>query len=945
MFNVKGLAVLAGLFLLMGSPAWAQTRLNFPRQLTVEELSTTGFAMVNTSAEPVSVSFNFYAPDGTVAGQSIQTVPAKGQLARLASEIAPAVNRTVWVQVVSASPDVQGFQIVGDFAKVVDGAGPAAEGRQLALIDFSRDDIVHIVNTSAQAGTVQVTLNSAAGASLGTRSISLAPFQPALLRLGDVNDDNNIDLVTLSADVNISASITTKLAGGLDIGLSNAAVVPAAPSTLFFPFAPNGPQGASNWRTFLGISNLSSSAQTVSLTFTPDTGAPVTIQRNLAAGASVGDTVSSLFEISNATFTAGWIRVTGAAALAGVAAYQDSANGSLAIVPSQSAGSTSLFFGHIASLSPWYTGLALLNTGTTAASVEVYAIEPSGQLVGTAASFSLAAGRRTALLSQFVPEVLQRASDGGWVFVRTTNNVPLLGFELFGHGIAPILANVQGFSLPSGSTFTPPPPAGPTVDLSKVLVTDDTGAPKTQFAPNASVVYVASITNTGVDDNAQLTHSVKDPRNNTLFSVTTTVSLPVVAADYPFLSFLPGNSLNGDYTYTATLSYKGKTSSKSATFSVSGGTATPSVGQQSPIPMTSASVVQSAYRPGDTVRFTLPVSNFFGTETSVSANYVFVGPGSFNAGSFNESFPAPAGISFRTVERVIPANAPQGLYVFTSNMVAAGVVSTKGVAISVVPRSATETIEADLATVTDSSGLPAGGFTPGTTLNLNLRRVSTFAVPLPATARYTITGPDGAVVVDRSVATNVLNGAETGSIVSTLSASAAPGTYTFTGTITYQDNNNETKTTSRTRTFVVDANPPAPTPVVTNQRLFTTDIAGTARTSFSIGETVTLNAAAYSSSTTPVAGTLRFQVSIGSFVVYGQTFNATYQPGLNARSISLVAAQTLPAGTVLTFTLTTTGINNQSSSNSVNFVVTQPEAPPLNLGVMAAESKGMPAIQ
>ena len=34
--------------------------------------------------------------------------------------------------------------------------------------------------------------------------------------------------------------------------------------------------------------------------------------------------------------------------------------------------------------------------------------------------------------------------------------MPLLGFELFGHSVFPVLANVQGFALPSTSAFTPP---------------------------------------------------------------------------------------------------------------------------------------------------------------------------------------------------------------------------------------------------------------------------------------------------------------------------------------------------------------------------------------------------------------------------------------------------------------------------------------------------------
>src|SRR5439155_12903671 len=110
--------------------------------------------------------------------------------------------------------------------------------------------------------------------------------------------------------------------------------------------------------------------------------------------ASLGDSVATLFSTPSSAFTAGWIRVTGTGPLAGAAAYQDAASGSLAIVPSQSSGSTRFFFGHIASLSPWYTGIALLNTTTTAANVEVFALDSGGQLLGSAGSFSLAGNTR-----------------------------------------------------------------------------------------------------------------------------------------------------------------------------------------------------------------------------------------------------------------------------------------------------------------------------------------------------------------------------------------------------------------------------------------------------------------------------------------------------------------------------------------------------------------------
>ena len=389
--------------LAFGLSSEAQSRLNFPRVLSAQELSTTGLAFVNTSPFATAATFNFYGSDGTLAGQSQVVVPPKGQVAKLASEILSTVKTSTWIQVSSSNPELQGFELSGDFSSLVDGAGPAPEGTQLSLIDFSREDILHIVNPNSLTATVQLTLNAANGDVLTTRTVSLSPFQPMQFRLGDLNNDDNIDLVSISSNIAISASLTTKLAGGADVGVTNATPTPTGPSELLFPFTPSGPQGSSNWKTLLGIANVGTAAQTVSITFNPDGGEGVTIQRNLSPKATVGDSVANLFSLPSTGFSAGWIRVRGSGPLAGVAAYQDSANGSLAVVPSQSSGATRFLFGHIASLSPWYTGIALLNTTTTNANVEVYALEGNGDLVGSA-SFTLGANtRRTALLSEFAP--------------------------------------------------------------------------------------------------------------------------------------------------------------------------------------------------------------------------------------------------------------------------------------------------------------------------------------------------------------------------------------------------------------------------------------------------------------------------------------------------------------------------------------------------------------
>jgi hypothetical protein len=920
--------ILSAVLVLVAGSADAQSRLNFPRILSPRELSTTGFALVNTSSSAVSATFNVSGGNGQLVTSRSISVPPGGQIARTGSEVLGAASEEGWVQITSSSAELQGFELVGDFSTNADGAGPAAEGKQLGLVDFSREDVIYIINTSGQTGTVSVVLNDPSGSVLGTRSISLKPLQPASVRVADLNADDNIDLITLSADFTISASIMTKLPAGLDIAMTNAIPTVGAASDLYFPFVTNGRQGASNWTTLLGVANLASSSQNISLTFNPDIGTATTVQRTLAPGASVGDSIARLFSLPADAFTSGWIRVTGSASLVAVAAYQDSANGALATVPSQSSGNTRFFFGHIASISPWYTGIALLNTTTTTANVEVSAIDGSGQLVGSNSTFSLPAGsRRTVLISELVPQLLKRSADGGFVFVRTTNSVPILGFELFGHAVAPILANVQGFNLSSSSSFTPPATGGsgtPQFTITSVTTTDGTAA-KTLFKALDLIAYIATINNaSGSSAAAELAYDIKDSRGQSMLTTTLSFTMAVGTDSLVFVGFVPSNALNGAYTVTASLQAKGVTATKSATYTVSGGTDTPTISQETLARLSPRGVSQVAFRPGDTARFAITTSNFLTQSAAATLTYSLLGPNNVIGASGSLSFSAPTGLSSRTVDVTIPASATYGLYVFKSTVTAGGSSLVKTTAITVAIKNSGETAEVDGVYVTDTDGIPRGGFAPGSSITLNTSRLTLSAVPLPATLRYSLRGPNGSVL-DQPLGLNLVNGRSQGAIPLTLGSNAG-GVHTFTATLTYQDYQDTTRTSTLDTQFTVAPNPPTLTPAVTARRPYVEDINLIGRTVFSQGETFLVVRTVYSSFPTPVSGTVRYQVQ-GTGANIDTTINVTFNPGENSGLIPLTSSVNIPpASYTVTITATAQGATN---SNTAQFSFVPGVAPSL----------------
>src|SRR5216110_3426256 len=95
----------------------AQSRLNFPIVISGNDLPTTGIALVNTSSSAVLAALSFYGNDGQpIVSQYPLIIPAGGQIAHLASEMIPKTTASGWIQVVSPSAELQGFELVGDFS-------------------------------------------------------------------------------------------------------------------------------------------------------------------------------------------------------------------------------------------------------------------------------------------------------------------------------------------------------------------------------------------------------------------------------------------------------------------------------------------------------------------------------------------------------------------------------------------------------------------------------------------------------------------------------------------------------------------------------------------------------------------------------------------------------------------------------------------------------------
>jgi hypothetical protein len=441
--------------------AHGQSTLDFPRVIQPSELPGTGFAIVNPGGSPAAVTFTLYKSDGSVEKTSNQTIRARGQFARAGQELFPGAGAAGWVQVTSDTTGLQGFWVGGDFSTFTDGAAAAASSVELVLPLVSPQSEIHIANTGVDDVTVLIEIYGEDGLELAMPYPQFIGSKGAFkAQTATLFRSANLGLaryVRLSC-LNPFAALLIARNFGADSVPSWAVVnaVPTFPSTteLDFPHVVDGTVGGANYQSTIGVTNLSSSPNDVVFTFTSETGASLaTVQRTLQPGGAVRESTRALFGLPPGPVD-GWVRITGTRRITGFVAYAEMTGGGVAVVPPQQQAQTGLLFAHIADLAPWLTGIALLNTDSQDANVEVFALNIDGSLIGRA-NLALPAGTKTAkLLSELVPQTQRRAADGGFVFVRS--NVPLFGIELFFTRDLKILSNVAAGRIVPGVTYIPP---------------------------------------------------------------------------------------------------------------------------------------------------------------------------------------------------------------------------------------------------------------------------------------------------------------------------------------------------------------------------------------------------------------------------------------------------------------------------------------------------------
>lgn len=144
-----------------------------------------------------------------------------------------------------------------------------------------------------------------------------------------------------------------------------------------------------------------------------------------------------------------WAKIIGNTDLKGVITFGTRDNLTLVTIPMFANGAPDLIFPYVYSADIWYTGITLINPGTTAVNATLEAFDETGQSLGTVAADIPAMGKYVRLVEYIGFAVANPVSIRS---IQVTCAKPLIGFELFGRWDELGLAGLPAFS-PSTSLF------------------------------------------------------------------------------------------------------------------------------------------------------------------------------------------------------------------------------------------------------------------------------------------------------------------------------------------------------------------------------------------------------------------------------------------------------------------------------------------------------------
>jgi len=400
-----------------------------------------GIAWTNTLNRAISLRATARGYDGQlITGSGLQnpaelTVPAGGQIARLASEVfgAGIAGRSGWVELTASEAGFNGFFELFDNALSTSdgGAFPTAPSARLFFPHVDKDTTLYIVNTGDRATPeTAVLVYDNNGALAGSTTVSIAAKGGWSGRVADLLPSlQAVDgYVVVDAHGSLFATSADTLVGMQSYQRGDAAIVLGQPESELVRsgYAVHVVTGG-GYTTRLNLVNPAAVQQQLELTLNG-----TTVKRTVPAFGRLDESIAQLFNISGNSQTSGFLKVqTADAEGVGVGGYVEiTASEGLVrtTTPIAQDAQRKLMFSHIAQGGSYFTGLALLNAQATAATATIEVVSSNGTLLGSKVVTLQSGERMIGLLSELFPSL--GTQMGG--FVRVVSTLPIYGLQIFG---------------------------------------------------------------------------------------------------------------------------------------------------------------------------------------------------------------------------------------------------------------------------------------------------------------------------------------------------------------------------------------------------------------------------------------------------------------------------------------------------------------------------------
>jgi hypothetical protein len=398
-----------------------------------------GIAWTNTLSRSITLRATARGYDGQlIAGNGVQnpvelTIPAAGQIARLASEIfgAGIAGRSGWVELTASDPGVNGFfQLFDNGLSTSDGGTfPTAPSARLVFPHVDKDTILYIVNTGDQpVPATAVVMYDNNGILAGSTTLSLAAKSGWNGRITDLLPAlQGIDgYVVVDSQGAVFAGSSETLVGMQNYLRGDAAIVlgQADSELVRTGYAVHVAIGG-GYATRLSLVNPASVEQQLQLTMNG-----TTVQRRIPGFGRLDESLAQIFNISAGGLTTGHLKLQTSGG-PGVSGYVEitAADGFVRTTTAIARDAqTRLMFSHIAQGGGYFTGLALLNTGAASATATIEVHSPNGATLASKVVTLQAGERLIGLLSELFPNIGTQL--GG--FVRVDSTQPIHGLQIFG---------------------------------------------------------------------------------------------------------------------------------------------------------------------------------------------------------------------------------------------------------------------------------------------------------------------------------------------------------------------------------------------------------------------------------------------------------------------------------------------------------------------------------